>query len=1070
VGSDRLVTSFEDGEPVPPPATGEIELLVGPGPDDQPSDGPGRGASGLRCVRARRRDGGPGEVVLLEADVTVGPDTWFGYTLFLPLADPPAEVALDLALDDGTTLAGLGAHDDHGTPLTPRDQGRSGILWPRQWNRVECHAGALAAGRTVAAVVLRVDGPGGTVWIDDVDLSPRPPRDVDPVDLVDTRRGSRSGPWLSRGNTYPAAAVPNGAALLSPMTAPRLDWFYRWSGDEDAGGRPVLHGMVISHAPSPWMGDRNPLVVRVGQGANPFRHDDETARPYRYTVRLADGVVIDAAPTVHGAVLGLTAPAGAPLRVALETVGGACAFRADPATGDVHGWLESGSRLSVGRSRMYVAARLDAPFTAAAEHGGGLVLDLEAPGATLRVATSMIGADQARATLAAEIGDAGVDDVAAAARGAWAGRLGVLEIEGASHDELVTAYSCLYRLNLYPTVPTEIVGERPDEVGDPDEPAGTAPGRRLAYASPVLPPIGASTPEHTGAAVVDGSIAVNHGFWDTYRTVWPLYALAYPDLAATLADGFVEQFRTAGWISRWSSPGYADLMTGTSSDVAFADLDAKGVPLPDRVATYRAGLRNATTFPPDTAVGRKDLAETAYRGAPSPRLEEPVSWAFEGALNDHALAAMAERLAADAPPARAARYRDEAAYLRHRSSAWVNLYDPATGFFQSRWPDGSFRKAPREYDPREWGGDYTEANGWAFAFPAPHDVAGLATLLGGRDALRERLDEFFATPEDATRHGTYPAGMHELVEASLLRTGQFSVSNQPVHHIPFLYAFTDAPWRTSEVVHDVLHRLFRGSEIGQGYPGDEDNGEMSGWFLFAATGLYPLQVGTPRYTLHAPLFDRVTWHLPGGDLVVRAHRSSADDVYVQRITVDGDEHRETWIDHARLAGGATIDVELGPEPSTWGVGEATDPPSLSRPGEAPRPWRDVTHHSHLVRERPHRLTRRAAVLLDDEGHGRVHLAPGDTLDWHGDDGTPAVLMYTLTSSGTVRRVGWRLEAAADGEAWVVIDRRHDERFEWPDQIRPFSVATPGPYRRYRLVVEAAPTDGLPLSQIELLTR
>lgn len=1057
-----MATSFEVGEPVPPPQVpgAQIALEVGPGPDDAPSDRPGLGATWPRCVRARWRDG-PRQAVLLAAAVTVEPDTWLGYSVFT--TDLDDEVSLDLELDDGTTLSGLGARDEHAVPLTPQAQRR--MPWPRQWNRVDCHVGALAAGRTVTAVVVRV-GPGGdgkdrTVWIDDVVLAPRPVADsvgpatpVAPVDLVDTRRGSRSGVGLSRGNTFPAAALPNGATLLSPTTVPRLDWFYSWSAHDDASGRTPLHGLVLSHQPSPWMGDRNPLVVGLGAGRT-FRHENETARPHRYTVRLDDGLLVDAAPTAHGAVVRLTAPdeGGLPV-VTLATVAGPCVVEPDP--GGAHGWLESGSRLSVGRSRLFFVVRADVPATWRAD--GALDLGT-AREATLRLATSLIGVDQARVNLAGEIADAGLDEVAARARGAWAERLGVLEIAGASHDELVTAYSCLYRLNLYPTVPTELSSS-----------VAADGSRREVYASPVLPQR-PSAPERTGAQVVEGSIAVNHGFWDTYRTVWPLYGLLYPQVAARLADGFVEQFRTAGWVARWSSPGFADLMTGTSSDVALADLDAKGVPLPDRVAAYRAGLRNATAFSTHPAVGRKDLPETAYRGVPSPRTDEPVSWAFEGAINDHALADMADRLAA-APGTgarEAARYRDEAAYLRHRSAAWVDLFDPATGFFRSRWADGRFRQAPGEYDPRTWGGDYTEADGWAFAFPAPHDVAGLAALVGGRDALRARLDAFFATPERADRPGSYPSAMHELVEASLLRTGQFAVSNQPVHHVPFLYAFTDAPWRTGEVVHDALRRLFGGSAIGQGYPGDEDDGELSAWYLFAATGLYPLQVGSPRYTLHAPLFDEITWHLPGGDLVVRAHRGSPDDRYPQRVLVDGEEHTVTWIDHARLAGGATVDVELGPRPSGWGVGHDTDPPSLTPPGERPRPWRDVSGSGRLRQVRTRRRDRRADVLLDDERRGRVRLAVGEALLWEGGPAEP-VAMYTLTSSGTVDgRAAWRLEAADDG-GWLLLDRREDEAFDWPDQLRPFSIAHPGVHRRYRLVLEAAPTGGLSLSQLELLTR
>lgn len=177
----------------------------------------------------------------------------------------------------------------------------------------------------------------------------------------------------------------------------------------------------------------------------------------------------------------------------------------------------------------------------------------------MRIATSLVSVDQAKANLTREIPDgatfAGVRD---RARSQWDGLLGRIEVEGASRDQLTTLYSNLYRLYLYPNSGFEQVGSR----------------RR--YASPFSPQTGQDTPTHTGSKIVDGEVYVNNGFWDTYRTTWPAYSLLTPKRAGKMVDGFVQQYKDGGWISRWSSPGYADLMTGTSSDVAFADAYVKG--------------------------------------------------------------------------------------------------------------------------------------------------------------------------------------------------------------------------------------------------------------------------------------------------------------------------------------------------------------------------------------------------------------------------------------------------------------------------------------------------------------
>ena len=135
------------------------------------------------------------------------------------------------------------------------------------------------------------------------------------------------------------------------------------------------------------------------------------------------------------------------------------------------------------------------------------------------------------------------------------------------------------------------------------------------------------------------------------------------------------------------------------------------------------------------------------------------------------------------------------------------------------------------------------------AFSTPQDGAGLAAIYGGRDGLAKKLDEFFSTPEDALHTGGYGGTIHEMLEARDVRMGQYGHSNQPSHHITYMYDFAGQPWKTQAMVREALSRLYLGSEIGQGYPGDEDNGEMSAWYLFSSLGFYPLQVGSPTYAI-----------------------------------------------------------------------------------------------------------------------------------------------------------------------------------------------------------------------------
>src|SRR5690606_19948064 len=246
---------------------------------------------------------------------------------------------------------------------------------------------------------------------------------------------------------------------------------------------------------------------------------------------------------------------------------------------------------------------------------------------------SLLGQDQAQRTFALELAGRTLEQVREEAHALWTRRLQVLEAPGATAPQRRTLYGNLYRLNLYPSSHWENRGTA--EVVEP------------VHASPVLPVRGAATDTRTNAETVPGRMYVDHGFWDTYRTAWPAYALLYPELAAELAHSFVQQHREGGWIARWSSPGYADCMAGTSSDIAFADLQVKGVPLPDPQATYEAALRNATVAPPQPEVGRKGGETAVFRGyvAADAEVGESVSWSLEAHINDAGIAAQAALLA-----------------------------------------------------------------------------------------------------------------------------------------------------------------------------------------------------------------------------------------------------------------------------------------------------------------------------------------------------------------------------------------------------------------------------------------
>ncbi len=669
---------------------------------------------------------------------------------------------------------------------------------------------------------------------------------------------------------------------------------------------------------------------------------------------------------------------------------------------------------------------------------------------TLRLATSLISLDQAAKNLALEIGDRSFAQVREQARAVWNDRLGVIRVEGGSEAQRVTLYGCLYRLNLYPNAQFENVGtvEAPD----------------YRYASPVNAPTGGNTATATRARVMAGKMYVNNGFWDTYRTVWPTYSLLYPDLAAELVDGFTEQYRAGGWIARWSSPGYADIMTGTSSDVAFADAYLRGVKLPDPLATLAAAIKNASTPSDSRNTGRKGLATSIFLGYTPASQGESVSWALEGYINDFGIGNMAAALARDphTPPARRAELGDLGEYYLDRSTNYVKLFDPAIGFFQARGADGRFAVPANRYDPTTWWGPYTETDGWNFAFHAPHDPRGLVNLYGGRAALEAKLDAFFATPEKSS------SSIHEEVEARDGRHGQWGLSNQPSHHIPFLYNAAGAPAKAQRIVRDALQRSFGGSEIGQGYVGDEDNGEMSAWFIFNALGLYPLQVGTNQLVVGSPLFPRATVRLGAGKfLVIDAPGNNAANVYVQSLMVNGAPYSSTSIDSRIFQTGGRLDYRLGSQPSAWGTDAKDGLPSLTVGSEIARPLADATGPGWTTASSADGED--VAALFDHSSATEVSFrskTPSVTITYTGAKQRPT--FYTLTAAAApADPSAWTLEGSDDGTHWTVVDSRQGQTFANRRQTVPFKIQKPAAFQTFRLSVKAG-DPVVALSEVALL--
>ena len=855
------------------------------------------------------------------------------------------------------------------------------------------------------------------------------------ADWVDTRRGTHSEYHYSRGNTFPATALPFGFNFWTPISEGNSDrWLYKFASN-------TLQGIGVSHEPSPWMADYGTLQIWPGVGdimTDPqlrqvgYSHDGEVARPYEYRVNLDNGIRMRLTPTDHAALLGITYPPSSAHTLLFDNLcDNTGHLTADANSGVISGFTERAG------ARLFVYAEVHGAQIAAVSAQGPLGVRLTPPAGEvmLHIATSWISVDQARSNLQQEVGAQPYGAVLAAAVAAWEKALGRIDIDGASVEERQIFYANLYRAQLYPNSRWELVQG--------------APHYHSPYNNRVQP----------------GKMWVNNGFWDTHRAAWPLYMLLLPQQTGEMLNGFVQAFHEGGWTPRWTSPGYRDVMVGTHTDIIFADAYRKNIPGLDVQGAYASALKNATVDSRLADRGRKGNQRSVFLGyIPTDAVPEAAAWYLEDRLNDYGAAVLAEAVGRPA----------EAAYLQHRALNYVNLFSPQVGFFRGRKADGNWRTLDPDFKPHEWGWEFTEGCAWHYATPAPHDPRGMANLYGGLPQLASKIDSVFAASRDYLP-GSYGQPIHEMREGYDANMGQYAHANEPIQHMIYMYNYAGMPWKTQARVRAVLDPnaglYTAGIDNGGGYLGDEDNGQMSAWYLFSALGFYPASVGRPEYALGSPLFARAALHLSGGkDFVVEALNNSAQNVYIQSATLDGQPFTRNFITHAEVVRGGQLRLTMGPEPSTWGSGAQDLPTSITTGARPPQPWRDV---SAAAVRRVHGDPQTAALAFDDDSGTALQAADRAVcvhMEWPAA-AAPTVQAYTLTSADDALHdpSHWTLQGSQDGTHWTDLDRRSAETFTWRRQTKVFQIATPAAYAQLRLDVGAEKA-AVHVAEVEMLAQ
>ncbi|MDI1462750.1 GH92 family glycosyl hydrolase [Catellatospora sp. KI3] len=964
---------------------------------------------------------------IFDVDVSVSPTTTLSYWVF-PQSGGHLDVAVDLLFTDGTHLRDSGAVDQHGVRVHPTFQGGGSVLSFDTWNFVTSNIGANVAGKTIDQILIGYDQPLNTGtfrgYFDDIQLAANAGGRLS--DYVETRRGTNNqGASYSRGNTFPGATVPHGFNFWTPFTKGNSDnWLYEWADT-------TVQGFGVSHEPSPWIGDYAQLQVMPMTGAvkstpdarkSTYSHANEVARAHYYKTQLDTyGITVEMAPTDHAAALRFTFPSAAESVILFDTI--------DSGTGTLN--VDTANRVISGDithrgQKMYVYATVDkAIATTGTVTGQGVTRWIRfatsaGEKVTLRMATSFMSVAQAQSNLSQEIGAKSFDTVRDEAAALWDSTLGSVALEGATNDQLITFYSNLYRAYMYPNNRSELVG-----------------GVRRHH-SPY------------DNVIHDGQMYVNNGFWDTSRAAWPLYTLLTPTRSGEMLDGFVNAYKQSGWTPRWSGPWNVGAMVGSNQDLAFADAYIKGVRNFDYDAAYASAVKNATVYTSANANGRNGIEVSTFKGyVPTDLRGEAASWTLEDAVNDFGIAQLGQALGKT----------EDAAYFRNRALDYANLWSPSVGFFRGKQTSGAWRTTDANFKPNEWGCDFTEGAPWHYATPAPQDPQGMANLYGGRAQLSAKIDAVFAAPRDYLV-GCYGGVIHEMREAYDANLGQYAHANEPIHHMIYMYNYAGTPAKTQNRVRQVLTQLYGpGTATGNGYLGDEDNGQMSAWYVFSALGFYPARMASTDYTIGAPLHPKATITLENGrTFTVNAPGVSDTNRYIQSATLNGAAYTKNFITHADLLAGGTLSFVMGPNPSSWGTGAGDIPASITTGASAPVRMPDRATGGTITVSAENGTGEGRNQLVDDTSLTKwLAFANTATLTYQFSGSAVAVKQYTLTSANDIPGrdpKNWTLQGSNDGVTWTTVDTRTNVDFADRRQTRAFVVGSPTAYQRYRLQITA----------------
>ena len=715
------------------------------------------------------------------------------------------------------------------------------------------------------------------------------------------------------GHTFPGAVVPHGMIQPSPDT--RIDGWDACSGYyyEDS----TINGFSHTHVSGTGCCDYGDVLLMPTVGeqkyeptgsksqrmayASAFSHANETAEPGYYSVFLDTyGVKAELTATERAAIHRYTFPESTESGFILDFD-----YSLQRQTNEeMEIEVVSDTEIRGHKKTVYWAfdqvinfyAKFSKPFTytlvtdsVALDKGGELLPTCKVllrfntskdEQIFVKVGVSSVDRDGAQKNVEAEIPGWDFEGVRENAHEAWNRYLSKIDVVADNKDDKTIFYTALYHSAISPNLFTDVDGRY----------------------------WGMDLKVHQTDSL--NPVYTVFSLWDTFRALHPLMTIIDPKLNNDFINSLVKKSQEGGIFPMWDlASNYTGTMIGYHAVPVIVDAYMKGYRDFDVQEAYKACLRAAeydTTgikCPPLVLPHLMPMAKyyKNIRGyVPCDRDNESVAKALEYAYDDWCISVFANALGDTENKEKYSRFAE----------AYKFYFDKSTGFMRGLDSNGKWRTpfSPNASNHRE--DDYCEGHAWQWTWFVPHDVEGLAKLMGGKENFISRLDSLFAA--DSSLEGeTVSADISGLI-------GQYAHGNEPSHHITHLYNYVNQPWKTQALVDSILCSQY--SNATDGLSGNEDCGQMSAWYILNSMGFYQVCPGEPVYSIGRPFFKEVTVNLPEGKtFVIKAANNSRTNKYIESAKLNGKLLTTPFLTHKEIVSGGVLEFVMTDKPTEWGT-------------------------------------------------------------------------------------------------------------------------------------------------------